>query len=115
MVRSIEGHGFLMTRYPPEPRGTRSPLRVTTSAMIPGNGRVAEPGLVAMAPGSGVIMMAPVSVCHQVSTMGHLSLPMTERYHIHASGFMGSPTEPSRRRLLRSWRLGYCSPHLMNV
>ena len=44
--------------------------------MIPGNGRVAEPGFVGMAPGSGVIRIIPVSVCHQVSTMGHLSLPM---------------------------------------
>jgi len=38
--------------------------------MIPGNDLVADPGLVAMAPGSGVIQMHPVSVCHQVSTMG---------------------------------------------
>src|SRR4051812_44851576 len=104
-----------MTRYPPDPSGTRSPLRVTTSAMIPGNGRVAEPGFVEIAPGSGAIMIAPVSVCHHVSTIGHLSLPMTSRYHIHASGLIGSPTEPSKRRLLKSWRFGYCSPHLMKV
>src|SRR3954468_11722906 len=99
MVRSIDGHGFLMTRYPPDPSGTRSPERVTTSAMIPGNGRVADPGFVEIAPGIGVIMMAPVSVCHHVSTIGHLSFPMVSRYHIQASGLMGSPTVPSKRKL----------------
>ena len=72
---------------------------VTISATTPGNGRVAEPGLVAIAPGSGVSMMCPVSVCHQVSTMGQRSPPMVSRYHIQASGLMGSPTVPSRRRL----------------
>ena len=44
---------------------------------MPGSGRVAEPGLVGVAPGSGVIMIAPVSVCHQVSTIGQRSPPMT--------------------------------------
>ena len=37
---------------------------------MPGSGCVHEPGLVAVTPGSGEIMMAPVSVCHQVSTIG---------------------------------------------
>lgn len=31
-----------------------------------------SPGLASMAPARGVIMCPPVSVCHQVSTMGHL-------------------------------------------
>ena len=31
----------------------------------------------AMAPGSGVIMMPPVSVCHQVSTIGQRPSPTT--------------------------------------
>jgi len=55
--------------------------------MIPGKGLVAEPGLVEMAPGSGVIKIAPVSVCHQVSTIGQRPRPITSRYHIHASGY----------------------------
>jgi hypothetical protein len=38
---------------------------------------VAEPGLVAVRPGKAEIMMAPVSVCHQVSTIGQRSPPMT--------------------------------------
>jgi len=43
---------------------------------MPGMGRVPEPGFSGTAPGMGAIMMAPVSVCHQVSTMGQRSLPM---------------------------------------
>ena len=34
-------------------------------------------GLVGTAPGKGAIMMAPVSVCHQVSTIGQRLPPMT--------------------------------------
>ena len=65
-------------------------------------GQVQLPGFVAVTPGSGVIMMAPVSVCHQVSTIGQRPPPMTSWYHIHASGLMGSPTLPSRRSDERS-------------
>ena len=82
---------------------------------MPGSGNVAEPGLSVVAPGSGLIMMAPVSVCHHVSTIGQRPPPMWVQYHIHASGLMGSPTEPSRRSFERSWRSGSCVPHFMNV
>jgi hypothetical protein len=95
--------------------GTGSPDFVTTSATTPGSGRVAEPGFVGVAPGSGAIMIAPVSVCHHVSTIGHRPPPMTLLYHIHASGLIGSPTVPSRRRLERSWRRGQPSPHFTNA
>jgi hypothetical protein len=47
------------------------------SASMPGSGSVHDPGLVAVTPGMGAIMMAPVSVCHQVSTIGHLAPPIT--------------------------------------
>ena len=70
--------------------------------MIPGSGLVAEPGFVVVTPGSGEIMMLPVSVCHQVSTTGQVPPPMVSRYQIHASGLIGSPTDPSRRREVRS-------------
>src|SRR5579863_6317385 len=104
-----------MTRNPPEPGGTGLPSMVTISGTTPGNGFVAEPGLVAIAPGSGVSMMWPVSVCHQVSTIGQRLPPMVSRYHIQASGLIGSPTVPNRRRLDMSCFLGHSSPHLMNV
>src|SRR5687767_7153620 len=64
---------------------------------MPGNGKVAEPGLVVVIPGSGVIMTMPVSVCHQVSTTGQRSPPMYFQYHAQASGLIGSPTDPSKR------------------
>ena len=60
---------------------------------------VAEPGLVVVTPGSGVIMIPPVSVCHQVSTMGQRPPPMCSWYQIQASGLIGSPTLPSSRRV----------------
>ena len=69
---------------------------------MPGIGPMAEPGLVAVTPGSGEIMMPPVSVCHQVSTIGQRFAPITSRYHIQASGLIGSPTEPSKRSEERS-------------
>jgi acetyl-CoA synthetase len=72
-------------------------------------------GILVVKPGRGLIICPPVSVCHQVSTMGQRSPPMCRWYHIHASGLIGSPTEPSRRRLDRSWRSGHCDPHFMKV
>ena len=115
MPRSIDGQGRVTVRWPPPPASTAAPSAPTTSAKIPGRGRVAEPGLVAVAPGSGEIMWPPVSVCHQVSTTGQRSPPMWRWYHIHASGLMGSPTVPSTRRLDRSRAAGHSSPHLMKV
>ncbi len=70
---------------------------------------MADPGLSGMV-GTGVIWNMPVSVCHQVSMIGQRPLPMTRWYHFQASGLMGSPTEPRRRRVERSWRLGHDSP-----
>ncbi len=72
------------------------------SASMPGSGCVHEPGFVAVTPGRGEIMMAPVSVCHQVSTIGQRPPPMFSWYQIHASGLIGSPTDPSNRSFERS-------------
>src|SRR5262249_13557064 len=64
---------------------------------------------------SGVIIIIPVSVCHHVSTIGHRLRPITSRYHIHASGLIGSPTVPSNLRLAISYLRGHCSPHFTKV
>ena len=53
------------------------------------------------APGTGEIKTPPVSVCHQVSTIGSRPFPATRWYQAQASGLMGSPTVPNRRRDLR--------------
>ena len=55
-------------------------------------------------------MIAPVSVCHQVSTIGQRPPPMISWYHIHASGLIGSPTLPSRRSDDRSCAFGCSFP-----
>ena len=60
-------------------------------------------------------MIAPVSVCHQVSTTGTRSPPMFLRYQSQASGLIGSPTVPSRRMDDRSCFAGQSSPHFMKV
>src|SRR5438874_8922971 len=109
------GHGFRITSLPPELRGTALPLSSTTSGTIPKNGSVAEPGLVGVAPGNGVIMIPPVSVCHQVSTMGHRLPPMIALYQIHASGLIGSPTVPNKRKELKSCFFCQSVPYFMNA
>ena len=40
------------------------------------------------------IMIPPVSVCHHVSTIGHLFFPIFSLYHFQASSLIGSPTVP---------------------
>src|ERR1700683_1341198 len=112
MVRAMEGHGLRITSNPTLPGGAVSPSRLTMAGSIPGKGRVAEPGLVGTAPGSGASMMAPVSVCHQVSTIGHRPLPIISRYQIQASGLIGSPTVPSRRRVGSDCPRGDLAPPL---
>ena len=60
-------------------------------------------------------MMPPVSVCHHVSTIGQRSPPMYFQYHTHASGLIGSPTDPSSRSEDRSCPAGSRGPDLMNA
>src|SRR5436190_6042937 len=114
MPRSIDGHGWVSVTYPP-PLASGLPASSTNSACTPGNGKVAEPGFKVVTPGSGEIMIAPVSVCHHVSTTGQRPPPMCCQYQTHASGLIGSPTEPSTRSDDRSCASGNCVPHFMNV
>src|SRR5438270_13966717 len=114
MPRSIPGHGRVSVRYPP-PRSILLPCSSTTSAPMPGSGKVADPGLRVVTPGSGEIMMPPVSVCHHVSTTGQRPPPMCCQYQTHASGLIGSPTDPSTRNGDMSCASGNCVHHFMNV
>jgi hypothetical protein len=82
---------------------------------MPGSGLPAEPGFEYSAPGSVVIMMWPVSVCHQVSTIGQRSPPISFQYQSQAFGLIGSPTVPSRRSFERSCFSGCSPPHLMQA
>src|SRR5204863_2935245 len=85
------------------------------AASTPGNGFVADPGFSVVTPGSGVIRIIPVSVCHHVSTIGQRPPPTLSWYHTHASGLIGSPTVPSSRSDERSCFLAYSGPHFMCV
>ena len=108
------GQGWVSTSTP-LPWSISSPASSNRAADTPGSGRVAEPGLVVVRPGSGEIMIAPVSVCHQVSTIGQRSPPMTAWYHSQAFGLIGSPTVPSSRSEDRSCLAGYWAPHFMQA
>src|SRR6266513_3176398 len=112
MVRIMAGHGFLITAKPPVLAGNEFPWRSTTSASMPRNGRAADPGF-CLVHASGLIRIIPVSVCHQVSIMGNRP-PVTRWYHSHASGLIGSPTDPRIRRLLRSYLFGHSSPYFIS-
>src|SRR2546430_5052384 len=115
MPRSIAGHGRESTRYPAPPSGTDFPSSSTTSALTPGNGNVALPGFVVVMPGSGVMRIIPVSVIHHMSTIGQRPPPIVSWYQSHASGLIGSPTEPSNRSDFMSCLRTYSGPHFMNV
>ncbi len=71
----MAGQGSLTTRNPPVPGGTGLPVRSTTSTTAPGTAFPTNPGFIA-SPIIVVAMCIPVSVCHQVSTMGHRPPPI---------------------------------------
>ena len=85
-------------------------LSSSNTGSTPKKGKVAEPGFRFQAPGSGVSKMAPVSVCHHVSTMGHFPPPMTWLYQFQALALIGSPTVPRILRLERSLLVTNLSP-----
>ncbi len=54
--------------------------------------------------------MPPVSVCHQVSTIGSLPFPTLSDTIATRSGFIGSPTVPITLKEDRSWPATHLSP-----
>src|ERR1044071_7264104 len=90
MPRSIDGHGRVSASRPP-PTSTLSPRSLRISAEMPGNGFVADPGFSVVAPGSGVIMIAPGSVCHHVSTTGQRSPPLPRERRNRAPAVLFPP------------------------
>src|ERR687892_606034 len=95
MPRTMAAHGRRNTRYPPPPGPTSSPCSLKTAASTPGNGFVAEPGFVVVMPGSGVIRIIPVSVCHHVSTTGVRPPPIWRRDPSPPPRVVGSPGHPA--------------------
>ena len=68
-----------------------------------------------MAPVWGAIIIPPVSVCHQVSTIGDFEFPTTLKYHIQASGLIGSPTVPNSFKDFLDVFLTGSSPSLISA
>src|SRR6266540_7121413 len=82
----MAGHGRRMISLPPTFGPTSRPFSSTTTGSTPKNGSVALPGFVGIAPGSGVIRIDPVSVCHHVSTIGQRPPPIFLWYHKNIGG-----------------------------
>ncbi len=76
-VRICPGQESVRQRLPDASPSWTAPSASTSSSLTPGRGLVAEPGFSAVAPGSGAIRIPPVSVCHQVSTIGQRPSPTT--------------------------------------
>ena len=89
------------------------PARRRPPARPPGTASSPSRASCVVTPGSGVIRIIPVSVCHQVSTIGQRPPPMCSRYQTHASGLIGSPTVPSSRSEERSCFAACSGPHFM--
>src|SRR5512139_1669275 len=103
-----------MTSEPPSSASHSLAFSRSTFGATPKKGKVAEPGFSGVM-GRGVIRNPPVSVCHQVSIIGLFSLPTFLWYHIHASGLMGSPTEPRILKLERSRVVVHFSPSFIKA
>ena len=116
VLRIAPGQDCLIHRLPDTafPSNSR-PFSSSSAGKMPGRGRVAKVGLASVTPARLLIIIPPVSVCHQVSTMGALPLPIFLSYQFHASALMGSPTVPSTSRLLRSLFCMGSSPKAMRL
>src|SRR5215212_10027457 len=95
----MPGQGALMHKLPEiiSPSfgsGKTCPLSSTRIGCTPGNGSEAHDGMAGVTPARLEIMIPPVSVCHQVSMIGHFFLPIFSSYQCHASSLIGSPTVP---------------------
>src|SRR5581483_398715 len=85
--RVMDGHGFLMTRYPSL---ARLPSSSKTSASKPGMGHPTVQGFSDIT-GRALTIAPPISVPPERLMIGHRFLPAFSKYHSHASLFIGSP------------------------
>src|SRR6478735_1482798 len=99
----MEGHGALIHKLPEAGLPSISfPASSTKMGCTPGIGSVAQEGFAGVTPARFVIKIPPVSVCHQVSTMGQFFLPIFSSYQCQASSLIGSPTVPRIFKLDKS-------------
>src|SRR6185503_15142332 len=95
----MPGHGALMQRFPlynpcSSFSFTSFPFSSTKTGCTPGSGKLAHDGIAGVIPAKFEINISPFSVCHQVSTIGHLFFPTLSSYQCQASSLIGSPTVP---------------------
>src|SRR6187551_269695 len=116
----IPGQGALMQRFPfIKPCSSFSvtsfPFSSTNTGCTPGIGNVAHEGFDGVTPAKFEIRQAPVSVCHQVSTIGHFFFPICSSYQCHASSLIGSPTVPNTFKDDRSFPVNGSKPKLIKL
>ena len=85
--------------------------RSSSAAVTPGSGRPMEPGRMSMA-AKLLIMMAPVSVCHQLSWTGS---PRTSAPQATTTGLSGSPTLAMKRSADRSCPAASSGPYRISM
>src|SRR5215216_2973168 len=83
----MEGHGFLITKYP---WLTLLPASSKTSASKPGTGHPTVQGLSGMT-GSTLSIAPPISVPPDKLIKGQRLFPTFSKYQVQASEFIGSP------------------------
>ena len=102
----MDGHGNLNASTPFLLFSSNSfPFSSRRTGKIPTSGLVAKVGFSFVTFAIEDIIIPPVSVCHHVSTIGHLLLPIFSLYQFHASSFIGSPTVPRTFNEVRSYLL----------
>src|SRR3954451_14145847 len=85
--RVMEGHGFLITRYP---WLTLLPISSKMSASKPGTGHPTVHGLSGIT-GSTLSIAPPISVPPDKLIKGQRAFPTFSKYHVQVLEFTGSP------------------------
>src|SRR5665213_2959516 len=116
----MPGHGAFIHRLPLiKPFSSFSvasfPFSSINTGCTPGRGSVAQLGIAGVTPAKVEIKIPPVSVCHQVSTIGHLFLPIFSSYQCHASSLIGSPTLPKTFNVDISFPSNGSNPKLIRL
>src|SRR5687767_6051462 len=97
--RVIDGHGFLITRYPSL---ALLPESSNTSATKPGIWHPTVQGFSGIT-GSALSIAPPISVPPDKLMTGQRFLPTLSKYHSHVSVLIGSPVAAKMRRDEKSY------------
>src|SRR5690349_20003095 len=88
----MPGQGAFMQRLPAAGLPVTSDAFSSTNiGCTPGMGSEAQLGIAGVTPARLEIRVPAVSVCHQVSTIGHFRLPICSSYQCQVCSLMGTP------------------------